>query len=123
MTVLRIPFNEGVCEDCICREAVNLLGMPRVHPLYGFRMTAGCAGCGGKGTELKYHVINDNDQSMLTSKQRFVMECRYGWRGAAMLRAPTHKEIGEMMGTSRQAVAKLETNARKRLSKRLPSAY
>lgn len=53
--------------------------------------------------------------SILTEKQRFVIECRYGMRGDPL----SVCEIASLMGVRHQNVVKLEQRAMRRMRKRV----
>ena len=55
----------------------------------------------------------------LTPKQRFVIECRFGFRSEESL---TLDEIAALMGTTNQAVSRIETRAMQRISRGLENS-
>jgi hypothetical protein len=101
------------CEDCDLRNALTPLGTPKFSKVYGFGRAYGCAGCGGTGRQsYKVSVEAGPALELLTEKQRFVMRLRL--RLVDDLRYK-QREIARMMNTSRQAVAKHEALARKKI--------
>jgi DNA-directed RNA polymerase specialized sigma24 family protein len=109
--VIRVPL-QGRCEDCDLRDALTLSGRPKRHPQLGYDLSHGCRGCGGTGVSSKLVRLEVHALRLLTPKQRFVLERRLGTLDG---RKYTQQEIAEAMGTSQQAVAKLEYWGRKRL--------
>src|SRR5690349_7298290 len=105
------------CRDCGIRNVLTIDGLPRRHRHYGFRLSGGCAGCGGTGRASIYvdglatliDSLAKRKVRPLTHKQRFVVERRYGLTDGYSY---SQREIAEMMGISQQAVNKLEQAAR-----------
>jgi DNA-directed RNA polymerase sigma subunit (sigma70/sigma32) len=62
------------------------------------------------------NVIREQLLSTLTPKQRFVVECRWGFRG---LGYPTLEQLAESMGISHVAVLDLYENAMAKIRKGL----
>jgi transcriptional regulator with XRE-family HTH domain len=102
----------GRCPDCDLRGALDHLGQPRRHRHYGFKLTIGCDNCGGTGVDSEVVKLDPSALKRLTPKQRFVIEGRLGLTDGTRY---TQRQIAAAMGTSHQAVCKLEKGARKRL--------
>lgn len=118
----RVEVGQELCTDCLDREALGPTGLPRRHKWYGFRLSAGCEGCGGTGirsvkiTNIKdilSHPTGNRVKNRLTPKQRYVIELRYGYKDGNRY---TYREIGKLMGISHVAAWKIEERAMGRLS-------
>ena len=64
--------------------------------------------------EEEFLATQESDpMDVLTEKQRFVLELRYGIRDGFSY---TQEEVARLMGISRQAVSKIELAAKKKLT-------
>lgn len=108
------------CRDCGIRNVLTIDGLPRRHRYYGFRLSGGCAGCGGTGRASVQVVglpgilesLSKRRIRPLTQKQKFVLELRYGLRDGASY---SQREIAEMMGVSQQTVDRFEKAGRAKI--------
>jgi len=128
-----VYLDDCPCEDCQLRGTETLPhgsyetlpdippsltadGSPAYHPIYGFRLTSGCDGCGGTGISMRGSIKFVFEQSILerrlTMKQCFVMRLRLGLKDGKRYK---QWEIARLMGVTRQAIADHEAAARKRL--------
>jgi DNA-directed RNA polymerase specialized sigma24 family protein len=109
--MLRVPLG-GRCSDCELRNALTLTGRPRIHPELGFNLTAECHSCGGSGIKSAVVRLDARALDLLSPKQRFVIERRFGLLDG---RRYKQREIAEAMGVDQPAVSYLEKRARARL--------
>lgn len=116
----------GSCSDCLDRNALNYVGIPRVHKYYGYKLSTGCESCGGTGrsavkiTNLAEIVQNPTGRKLkrrLTPKQRFVMELYYGLKDGEKY---TVREIASLMGVHFTTVQEHLQSARGKLDQYAP---
>lgn len=101
------------CEDCELRNALDPLGHPRYSKHYGYKLSYACEGCGGTGRAATKMTLAVADAlELLTPKQRFVIERRYGFIDGVCYK---QAEIASVMGISQQNVAKHEARAKKKI--------